>query len=256
MTTDSSTSTSTAARQRKPLTGRVPAEAIHVLDIPRLAPEVLEQFRELEDLSSAVSDAMDNLGLFGAVPAAVLPCTLPSASLVGQAVTVRNVPREGGVAASVQDGRNMMGEQEAYNLASPGDVVVIQGILGASNMGGQSATLAHRAGCAGAVIDGSYRDPDVSVNLNLPIWSRGVTPVTGKWRLRTEGINGPVLIAGITVNAGDLVVADAAGVVFVPFARVAEVLAEARRIDAGDNRQKADIAQGVSLSQLAKTKYK
>lgn len=250
------TGNSAPATQRKPLTGRVPAEAIHVLDIPRLPAEVLERFRGLEDLSSAVADAMDNLGLFGAVPAADLPCTLPSATLVGQAVTVRNVPRGGGVAASVQDGRNMMGEQEAYNLASPGDVVVIQGILGASNMGGQSATLAHRAGCAGAVIDGSYRDPDVSVNLNMPIWSRGVTPVTGKWRLRTESINGPVQISGTTVHAGDLVVADAAGVVFVPFERVAEVLAEANRINAGDNRQKADIARGVSLAQLAKTKYK
>ncbi len=53
----------------KTLTGRVPAEAILVYEIPRLPVDLLAAFRALEDLSSAVSDAMDSLGLFGAVAA-------------------------------------------------------------------------------------------------------------------------------------------------------------------------------------------
>ena len=55
---------------------------------------------------------------------------------------------------------------------------------------------------------------------------------------------------------GDLVVADEAGIVFVPRARIAEVLEAAERINGGDNRQKKDIAAGIDLTTLAATRYK
>jgi regulator of RNase E activity RraA len=52
------------------------------------------------------------------------------------------------------------------------------------------------------------------------------------------------------------VAADDAGVVFVPFEHVEAVLQEAERIDGGDRKQKADIANGIDLATLAQTKYK
>lgn len=240
----------------KPLTGRVPPEAIRCTDLPRLAPEWLARYAALQDLTGAVSDAMDALGLRGAIPASVLAPTLGPRRMVGQAVTVRNVERAEDPGAAAAGGCGLMGEHEAYNQAEPGDVVVIEGLTGVSNMGGQSAAVAHRAGCAGAVIDGSFRDPDSGRERDFPIWSRGATPITGKWRLRTVEINGRVRIAGVAVDAGDLVVADEAGVVFVPFAQARQVLEQAEKIDAGDKRQKADIAAGISLAALAATRYK
>ncbi|MES2189837.1 MAG: RraA family protein [Pseudomonadota bacterium] len=240
----------------KKLTGRVPADAIRSMTLARLAPDVLARYAMLEDLTGTVSDAMDKLGLCGAIAASVLAPTLPQKRVVGQAVTVRNVERPGTATANAVEGKGRMGEHEAYNLAEPGDIVVIEGLTGVSNMGGQSATIAHRAGCAGAVIDGSYRDPEASRENGFPIWSRGVTPVTGKWRLETVEINGRVRIAGVAVAAGDLVLADEAGIVFVPFEQAEPVLLEAEKIDQGDGRQKADIAAGVDLATLAATKYK
>jgi len=240
----------------KTLTGRVPREAIRLMEIPRLAPEVLRRYAALDDLAGAVSDAMDKLGLRGAIPASELAPTLPGRRVIGQAVTVRNIEREDTPTAAARGGVGKMGEHEAYNLAEPGDVAVIQGLPGVSNLGGQSATLASRKGCAGAIVDGGHRDPSASRELDFPIWSRGPTPITGKWRLRTVEINGPVRIAGIGVQAGDLVVADEAGVVFVPYAHAGAVLEEAERIHAGDTRQKADIARGVDLATLAATRYK
>jgi 4-hydroxy-4-methyl-2-oxoglutarate aldolase len=240
----------------RPLTGRVPPEAIRRTALPRLPAAILERYGRIEDLTGAVSDAMDKLGLRGAIPASVLAPTLGRRRMVGQAVTVRNVERSESPTRNAANGAAKMGEHEAYNQADLGDVVVIEGLTGVSNMGGQSASLAHRAGCAGAVIDGSFRDPDASRERDFPIWSRGVTPITGKWRLETVEINGRVRIAGVPVDAGDLVVADEAGVVFVPFAQAEAVLAEAEKITAGDDRQKADIAAGVDLATLAATKYK
>jgi regulator of RNase E activity RraA len=226
------------------------------MSLARLPADVLAGFRALEDLTGTVSDAMDQLGLAGALPASVLAPTLPAARMVGQAVTVRNVEQAFSPTRSAAEKNGRMGEHEAYNLSEPGDVVVIEGLTGVSNLGGQSALLAHRSGCAGAVIDGSFRDPDSSRGVGFPIWSRGVTPITGKWRLETVEINGRVRIAGVSVDAGDLVVGDEAGVVFVPFAHVQAVLAEAQKIDAGDNRQKQDIAAGVSMATIAQTRYK
>jgi len=226
------------------------------MTIPRLPAPILVAFAQIEDLTCTVSDAMDNLGLRGAIAASALAPNLPHARLVGQAVTVRNIEQQEGDHLSALSGRGRMGEHEGYNLSEPGDVVVIEGLTGVSNMGGQSATLAHRSGCAGAIIEGSYRDPSASRNLGFPIWSRGITPITGKWRLQTIEINGEVRIAGQRVQAGDLVLADEAGVVFVPFARAADVLVQAQKIDMGDNRQKKDIDAGVDMATLAATRYK
>lgn len=240
----------------KPLTGRVPPEAIRRWDIARLNAAVLARFAALEDLTGTVSDALDNLGLRGAIPASILAPTLGRRRLVGQAVTVRNVERSENPAIAAASGKSLMGEHEAYNQAFAGDVVVIEGLTGVSNMGGQSAAVAHRAGCAGAIIDGSFRDPDSGRDRDFPIWARGVTPITGKWRLQTVEINGRVRIAGVSVDAGDLVLADEAGVVFVPFEQAESVLLQAEKIDAGDRRQKSDIADGVDLATLAATRYK
>ena len=240
----------------KKLLGKVPRETVRMLEIPRLPQEILAAYAQLVDLCGTVSDAMDSLGLAGAIPASILVPTLPGKRILGQAVTVRNVERQQSIFKSASEGINRMGETEAYNLAEPGDVIVIEGLAGVSNMGGQSATMAHRQGCAGAVIDGSYRDPDASRELGFPIWARGPTQITGKWRLETVEINGREHIAGISVNAGDLIVADEAGIGVIPREHAAAVLEVCRKIDAGDTRRKQDIAAGVDIASIWKTKYK
>jgi regulator of RNase E activity RraA len=231
-------------------------ERVRLRAFDRLSRETLDAFTALTDLTGTVSDALDNLGLAGAIPASALPPNLPGKRIAGQALTVRNVERQQSIFRSAGEKVNRMGESLAYRLAQRGDVVVIEGLVGMSNMGGQSATLAHREGCAGAIIEGSYRDPDASRALGFPVWARGVTPITGKWRLETVEVNGRVRIAGVSVDAGDLVVADEAGVVFVPLAHVPEVLIECRRLDAGDARRKRDIADGVDIASLNRTRYK
>jgi len=243
------------AQTDRTLTGRVPREAIVMLDIPRLPRELIDGFKALTDLTGTISDAMDQLGLVGVIPASVLSPILPRARMIGLAVTVRNVAHGMQVHRAALERINGQGEAEAHNLAQSGDVVVIEGIVGVSNMGGQSATIGHRQGEAGAVIDGSIRDPDASRSIGYPIWCRGVTPITGKWRTQTVAINGPVHIAGIQVHAGDLVAADEAGVCFVRRQQAAAVLEAARRIDAGDTRRKQAIEQGAAVAELVQKKF-
>ena len=72
------------------LTGRVPREAIRRFDLPDLDPALIERFRKLTDLTGTVSDAMDDLGLSGAVPASTLAPSHPGHRRVGQALPERN----------------------------------------------------------------------------------------------------------------------------------------------------------------------
>jgi len=236
--------------------GKLRRDQIRTYEIPRFAADVIAAYAGLADLTGTVSDACDHLGQDCVVPASVLPPVNPGKRIVGPALTVRNIARTAQVHKAVGEGNSTMGESEAHNLARPGDVLVIEGLTGCSNMGGQSSTIGMRQGEIGAIVDGSIRDPDHYHRHGFPVWCRGFTPITGKWRLQTVEVNGPVHIAGVQVNAGDLVCADEAGVCFVPHALVAQVLEVCLKFDRGDAKRMADIERGASVADLTRTKYK
>lgn len=240
----------------KPLTGKIPRERIGTLELPRLPAEVLAAFRALEDLSGVVSDALDELGIAGAIPSSVLKPTDAKARLCGQALTALNRPLGLPVAKAVQANVSRLGDIEAHNLAASGDVLVIQGVEGVSSMGAISASIGKRQGEAGAVVDGAVRDIAHSRGIGYPVWCKGASPITGKWRIETVAINVSVAICGIPVKPGDLVIADEVGVCFVPHERAAQVLSVIQRILKYEKDRMAQIAAGVSVPDLAKAPRK
>jgi 4-hydroxy-4-methyl-2-oxoglutarate aldolase len=228
----------------KMLLGKLDRSAFGMLELPRLPGEVLQGFLALEDLTGTTSDALDRCGIAATVPGSILRPTDSRARLAGQALTVLN--RRLDVLSKV----SKLGEIEAHNLAQPGDVLVIQGVAGISSMGGVSASVGKRQGEAGAIVDGAVRDIDHSRRIGYPVWSTGVSPITGKWRIQTVAVNQPVRIAGIEVRPGDLVVADECGVCFVPHGRAEEVLAVARRLAQSEKERLAKLADGMPLAQF------
>jgi 4-hydroxy-4-methyl-2-oxoglutarate aldolase len=226
--------------------GKLKSTAIGITELPRLDARILAGFRALEDLTGTTSDALDECAIAGAVPASVLKPTDPAARIVGQAITVLN--------RKVSETRKVSGlaDIEAHNLAEPGDVLVVQGVAGISSMGGVSASIGKRQGEIAAIVDGAVRDIDHSRRIGYPIWSAGVSPITGKWRIETMGVNDPVHIAGIEVKPGDLVIADECGVCFVPFARAAEVLAVAQRMAASEAQRLKKLDEGIPLTEFVK----
>ena len=234
------------------LTGKVAREAIVSLDIERYSSDIIDGFKGLEDLTGTVSDAMDELGLAGVVPSSVLKPTIGEARIVGPALTLRNIEQRDQPYKGARDRVSKMAEIEAHNLAMSGDILVIEGVDGISNMGGISAAIAKRQGEVGAIIDGGIRDVAHSRSIDFPVWSRSISSITGKWRLQTVAINGPVRINGCQVNAGDLVVADEGAVCFVPREHVEAVLKRAQEIGEGEARRYDDIQAGVSVPDLAK----
>lgn len=240
----------------KALTGKIPRDRIGMMELPRLPDALLAKFRALGDLSGLVSDACDELGIACGVPAAVLRPTDPGARIAGQALTALNRRLDIPVAEAVAAKVSRLGEIEAHNLAAPGDVLVIQGIEGISSMGAISASIGKRQGELGAIVDGAVRDIDHQRAIGYPVWSRGASPVTGKWRIETVAINVPVAICGLEVRPGDLVVADEVGVCFVPFARAAEVMEVVERLVRYEEDRLAQVAAGATVPDLANAKRK
>jgi regulator of RNase E activity RraA len=216
---------------------------------------VIDAFLALTDLAGTVSDAMDELGIAGAVPAATLQPMITGARLCGPALTVRNIMQAVPPTLGAMERKSKQADLEAHNIAEPGDVLVVEGVAGISSLGGNSATLGKRQGEAGAIVDGGTRDVATAQRIGYPVWARGVSLMTGKWRLETVAINGPVQIAGVPVFPGDLVVADDNGVCFVPRARSDAVLARAQALSAGEDERNRDVAAGLSIPEVANKAY-
>jgi regulator of RNase E activity RraA len=89
-------------------------------------------------------------------------------------------------------------------------------------------------------------------NLDYPVWSRGVTPITGKFRFEALEVNGPVVCAGVSVHPGDLVVADDTGVVIIPQKFIGIVVNQAIEVSKREKKLVEAIEEGSSFEEIKK----
>ncbi|RUT30089.1 RraA family protein [Arsenicitalea aurantiaca] len=233
--------------------GQVPIERIAAIKFPRASREIVEEFLTFEDLSTTVSDALDSLGLRGAVAGSHLKPVIAGRKMVGTATTVRSIPERKTPTQGYFD-KDMikMSTRESYYLGEPGDVLICDfgGNLDVSNMGGQSVTVARSRGFAGAIVNGAVRDVSTIKKIDYPVWSKGVTPITGKFRMEAVEMNGPVTVHDVAVYPGDLVVADDSGVCFVPYEHIGYVLEQLRAIAREEENMRELIESKRPLDEL------
>lgn len=164
--------------------------------------------------------ASDGAGGVGALPSWIRALS-PEATVAGPALVVE----------VTRDDNSPM--REAPKRAdSPGTVLVVAGAHESRTavLGDLVAGELLRAGIAAVVTDGLIRDSRSVAQLGLPVWARGTTPVASR-KDGTGRVGGSVVIGEVEVRDGDLVVADADGVVVWPAAQVAAYLerADAKR---------------------------
>jgi len=167
----------------------------------------------------------------GAAGAGALPPWIralsPATTVVGPAL----------VATVGRDDNTPMRDVPA-RVTQPGTVLVVAGASESRTaiLGDLVARELLRAGVRGVVTDGLIRDSRAVADLGLAVWARGTTPVASR-KDGVGSVGGGVVVGGVPVCDGDLVVADADGVVVWPAARVADfTAAAAAKRDADEER--------------------
>ncbi len=139
---------------------------------------------------------------------------------------------------------------EAYELAEPGDVLVVDngGRADESCIGDLGVLEARAAGLSGVVVWGLHRDTADVREIGLPVFSLGSLP-TGPLRLdaRPPGALDSARVGEWEVTRDDAVFGDEDGVLFVPSARLDEVLGFAETIRDTERRQADRIRAGETL---------
>jgi regulator of RNase E activity RraA len=146
------------------------------------------------------------------------------------------------------------GMLRAIDQGGPNSVYVMTIENGAdiAGMGGLMGTAMQARDFSGAVIDGGVRDTAYLVKIGFPVYSLGIVPSTSVHHFRFAGANLPVVCDGVTVNPGDVVVADSDGVVVVPKARASEILPVAEEMDFQEHSMYAYIEKFRSIEEAVK----
>jgi regulator of RNase E activity RraA len=163
----------------------------------------------------------------------------PAARVLGPAFTAQGAPGDN------------LALHHAVAEAAPGDVIVLAvgGERGRAHCGGIIVTAARARGMAGLVVDGAIRDRIEVEEIGLPVFHRGTSPLkptkSGPVTLRV-----PVELDGVLIESGDLVAADADGIVIVPREHAEELLAAAARLDVREREILLQVAEGRTTVEI------
>ena len=204
-------------------------------------PDVIRDFVRVDaDLVKTASQYQasilaDVAGRRGTLSSRIAPLA-PTMRIAGPALTVE-----------VRPGDNLM-IHAAMALARPGDVLVIDGKGDdtVALMGEIMVSQCMAIGIAGAIIYGSVRDTEAICALGFPMYAVGANP-NGPTKLVPGRVNWPVSVAGTVVSPGDLIVADADGVVAIERVKAAGVVALAAQKVADETARIEGIRSGAQL---------
>lgn len=136
----------------------------------------------------------------------------------------------------------------ALNFCSEGDVLVVsneedntRALMGEIMM----AYLKYTKKVAGIILDGPIRDIDEIRTWDFPVYCTGTTP-GGPYKEGPGEVNVPISCGGVSINPGDIILADPDGVIVIPRKDAAVILDEAKAFQAADEKKLAAAKNGTA----------
>lgn len=185
--------------------------------------------------AATVHEAQD---MIGALDSAIKPLD-PAMTVAGPALTVDCRPADN------------LTIHHAVTLARPGDVLVVdaKAFVEAGPWGDLLSLAAIQAGIAGLVIDGSVRDSAAIIEMDFPVFSRGVS-IKGTGKVQPGGVAVPIVCGGVRIAPGDFILGDADGVVAVGARDIDRVLERAAEREREEQRLREEMRAGRTLVEL------
>lgn len=198
-----------------------------VRNIPRPDPEAVKILGELG--VATVHEAQGRTGLMKTYMRPIYP----SAKAAGSAVTVL-----------CQAGDNLM-LHASIAVCKPGDILVVTTTSDSTDgmFGDLLATSLVAHGVVGLVIEAGVRDVSELTAMDFPVWSRAIG-AQGTVKATAGSVNVPIVCAGVAIQPGDVIVADADGVCVVPRQNAAEAAKAAQARAAKEEKNRHSLREG------------
>ena len=195
-------------------------------------PELVEAFKQIP-----ASNTADVMGRSCAMNPRIRLVSSPKAQMMaGPAYTVK-----------CRAGDNLT-LHAALNFCNEGDVLVVsneeddtRALMGEVMM----AYLYLTKKVAGIILDGPIRDIDEIGKWDFPVYCTGTTP-GGPYKEGPGEINVPISCGGISVNPGDIILADPDGIICIPRKDAASILVEARKFQEADEKKLIAARNGTA----------
>ncbi len=197
--------------------------------------------------SSMVSDSLDVIGIRNNVLDTSVRALRPHMRAVGIAATILFEPSD------EFDPKDPYGQAiDFLDTLQPGELAVVA-------TGGQSrsafwgelfSAAAKGRGATGVVCDGPIRDTEAISALGFDVFGTSMRPIDYKGRMRVVATRITVICAGVEINSGDAVIADADGVVVVPAKHIDEVFTLANQRAQSEKTVLKDLLDGKSVRQV------
>jgi RraA family protein len=155
-----------------------------------------------------------------------------------------------GVARTVRCHEDFLAVIRALDAAQPGEVLVVDTQGSSRAVVGELFSMeAERRGLAGIIVDGPVRDVSTLRTLTLPVYARGLCPMSGTIR-DLGALQVPVVCGGVAVNPGDIVMGDDDGLLVASAAELRALIPAAREVEARELKVRRLMAAGRSLTSM------
>ena len=199
--------------------------------------------------SAVVSDALDAEGYTRQSPRVPLKPLTVDVVLVGRCKTTLWAEM------AHPDPKPYELELQAVDSCQPDDVLIAaaNGSMRSGVWGELLSTAARNSGCVGVIVDGAVRDTRQMRALGFPCFACGTIVYDSRDRQRVIDVDVPVEIDGVRFCPGDLVIADADGVVLVPKQVEAAVVRRAWEKVNAENVVREAIKNGMKATTAFET---